>query len=265
MSGTQLAGYRAVITGAARGLGAAAAKRFVAEGARVVVADLDAAAAQECAVGIDASGMLATSFACDIADPAACDALVSHAEAFFGGPIDIFLAHAGLGFAGALDEADPVRIRRVVEVNVLGTIYSARAAMPSLSKSPHASLIFTSSLQGVTARAQRSVYTASKHAIVGLTKALALECAPLGIRVNAIAPASTDTPFLRTQLAAAGSKDVDQSLREVASSMPLGWLPTPEDFADAAVFLASKQARSITGHNLLIDCGASAGLPSKRA
>ncbi|RYY96069.1 MAG: SDR family oxidoreductase [Comamonadaceae bacterium] len=256
----QLEGYNTVITGAARGLGAAAAKRFVAEGARVVVADIDLGAAQACALEIDPTGVRATAIGCDIADAGACEALVADAEGFFGAPVDVFLAHAGMGFAGALTEADPAHIRRVLDVNVLGSIYSARAALRSLVRSPHGSLIITTSLQGVTARAQRSVYTASKHALVGLTKALALECAPQGVRVNAIAPASTDTPFLRTQLEVAGSRDVDQSVADAAASMPLGWLPTPEDFADAAVFLASKASRSITGHNLLLDCGASAGL-----
>lgn len=256
----QLKGYNAVVTGAARGLGAAAARRFAAEGARVVVADIDLAGAVECARGIDPHGKSVTAVACDIADAADCVALVGASEAFFGAPVDLFLAHAGMGFAGLLAEAEPARVRRVVEVNVLGAMYSARAALPSLARSRRAaSLIFTSSLQGVTARAQRSVYTASKHAIVGLTKALALEAAPQGVRVNAIAPASTDTPFLRTQLQAAGAADIDQAVQAAAAAMPLGWLPTPEDFADAAVFLASPQARSITGHNLLLDCGASAG------
>jgi 3-oxoacyl-[acyl-carrier protein] reductase len=256
----QLKGYHTVVTGAARGLGATAARRFVAEGARVVVADIDGDGALACARDIDASGERATALACDIADPMACATLVARAEDFFGAPIDVFLAHAGMGYAGPLTEADPQHIRRVVEVNVLGTIYSAQAALRSLVRSPRASLLFTSSLQGVTARAERSVYTASKHAIVGLVKALALEYSPLGVRVNAIAPASTDTPFLREQLKAAGAVDVDQAVRNAAASMPLGWLPTPEDFADAAVFLASASARSITGINLLLDSGAAAGL-----
>ena len=256
----QLQGYHAVVTGAARGLGATTARRFVAEGARVVLADIDGDAAFACARQIDSSGERATAIQCDIADPSACANLVTSAEIFFGAPIDLFVANAGLGFAGALTEADPALVRRVVEVNVLGTIFSAQAAMRSLVKSQRASLILTSSLQGVTARAQRSVYTASKHAIVGLTKALALEYAPQGVRVNAIAPASTDTDFLRTQLEVAGAKDIEQAVREAASSMPLGWLPTPEDFANAAVFLASPAARSITGINLLIDSGAAAGI-----
>jgi 3-oxoacyl-[acyl-carrier protein] reductase len=261
MSAMQLEGYHAVITGAAGGLGAATARRFLAEGARVVVADIDAQAIAACAQQLDPGGSRVLGVPCDISDAADCERLVTRAEAFFdGAPIDIFLAHAGMGYAGALTQADPAHIRRVVEVNVLGTIYSARAALRSLERSSRASLIFTSSLQGVTARAERSVYTASKHAIVGLTKALALEFGAKGVRVNAIAPASTDTPFLRTQLEQAGVCDVDQAVRDVAASMPLGWLPTPEDFADAAVFLASKSARSISGHNLLLDSGAAAGI-----
>jgi NAD(P)-dependent dehydrogenase (short-subunit alcohol dehydrogenase family) len=256
----QLTGYRAVVTGAARGLGAAAAQRFAAEGARVVVADLDADGARLCAQAIDPTGERACGIACDIADAAACERLVAEAEAFFGAPIDIFLAHAGLGYAGPITQADPQKVRRIVEVNVLGSIYSARAALRSLEQSPHGSLLFTGSLQGVLARAERSVYTASKHAIVGLTKALALEFAPRGVRVNAIAPASTDTPFLRGQFEQLGVQDVDAAVRNAAASIPLGWLPTPEDFADAAVFLASKASRSITGHSLLLDGGASAGI-----
>ncbi len=255
----QLQGYNAVVTGAARGLGAAAVTRFLEEGARVVVADIDAAAAQDLVRRLDASGERALAVQCDIADPDACEALVARAEAFFGAPVDVFLAHAGMGFAGTLVDTDVDRIRRVIEVNVLGTIWSARAALRSLVKSPRASLILTSSLQSVTARAQRSLYTTSKHALVGLVKALALECGPQGVRVNAIGPASTDTPFLRAQFDYLG-QDPDAGVRAAAAGMPLGRLPTPEDFANAAVFLASPAANAIHGQNLIVDCGASAGM-----
>jgi NAD(P)-dependent dehydrogenase (short-subunit alcohol dehydrogenase family) len=255
----QLAGYNVVVTGAARGIGAAAARRFVQEGARVVVADIDLQAAQACVREIDAGDVRTTAVACDIADPAACDALVDAAERFFGAPIDVFLAHAGMGFAGPLVDADVERIRRVIEVNVLGTIWSARSALRSLVKSPRASLIVTTSLQSVTARAERSLYTTSKHALVGLVKALALEFGPKGVRVNAIGPASTDTPFLRNQFESLG-QDPEAGVQAAAAAMPLGALPTPEDFANAAVFLASPAARSIHGHNLIVDCGASAGI-----
>ncbi|MBI4191015.1 MAG: SDR family oxidoreductase [Betaproteobacteria bacterium] len=251
--------YNTVVTGAARGLGAAAARRFVAEGARTVVSDMDEAGALECARSIDPTGRRAIGVRCDVSSHEDCARLVATAEEFFGAPIDVFLAHAGVGFVGRLTEVEVERIRRAIEVNVLGSVFSAQAALHSLTKSPRASLLFTSSLQGVMGRPLRSVYTASKHAIVGLVKGLALEFGPQGVRVNAIAPAATDTPHLRAMLAAT-TADVDEAVRNVAASMPLGWLPTPEDFADAAVFLASPAARSITGHTLLLDSGAAAGI-----
>lgn len=254
-----LAGRIALVTGGASGLGAAAARRFHAEGARVGIGDID----QDGAVALASElGGAAFGMRCDVTDPAACHALVAEAERRFDAPVDIFLANAGLGFAGALLEADADRIRRVVDVNVTGSILSAQAALASLVNSPHASLLFTASLQSVVARPQRSVYTATKHAIAGLVKALAVEYGPRGVRVNAIAPAATDTPFLRTQLANV-TDDIDGAVSRLHLSLPLQHLPSVEDFADAAVFLSSPMARSITGVTLLVDCGAAAGgLPS---
>ena len=254
-----ISGYGAVVTGAGRGLGAAAARRLVAEGARVVVSDVDSAAALATAQALDRSGTKCIAVACDVTRPADCSQLVARAEEFFGAPVDIFVAHAGVGFAGSLLDATEESIRRVIEVNVLGAMFSAQAALRSLVKSPRASLIITGSLQGVTSRPQRSGYTTSKHAIVGLVKSLALEFGPQGVRVNSVAPASTDTPHLRAQLATE-HQDVDQAVAKLARTMPLGRLPVADDFADAVVYLASPGARSITGHTLLVDCGASAGL-----
>lgn len=251
--------YSIVVTGAGRGLGAAAARRFAEEGARVVVSDMDEAAAIASARSIDPSGRRAIGVRCDISCPEDCEQLITAAEVFFDGPVDVFLAHAGVGFLGRITEVEVEQIRRTVDVNITGTIFSARAALRSLVKSPRACLLLTSSLQGFLGRPLRSVYTASKHAIVGLTKGLALEFGPQGVRVNAIAPAATDTPHWRNMLAQT-TDDVDAAVRDAAASMPLGHLPTPKDFAETAVFLASPAASSITGHTLLIDCGAAAGL-----
>ena len=237
------AGWGVVVTGAGRGMGAEAARRFAREGARVVVSDLDMQAATEVAGSI---GRLA------------CAALVEQAERFFGGPIDVFLANAGLSFAGDFLQADPEQLRRVVDVNVTGSIFSAQAGLRSLVRSPRASLIFTSSISGVTGRAQRSVYNASKHAIGGLVKALALEFGPRGVRVNAIAPGPTNTEFLRAHLAKVEG-DVDAAVDRLVQGLPLGRLVEPSDFADAAVYLASPAARAITGHTMMLDCGSSAG------
>jgi NAD(P)-dependent dehydrogenase (short-subunit alcohol dehydrogenase family) len=256
-----LKGRIAVVTGGASGLGAAAVRRFHAEGARVGIADIDEAGAIALAAELDASGRSTFGLRCDVTDPTDCAALVAHAERTFAAPIDIFLANAGLGFAGDLIEADADRIRRVVEVNVTGSIFSAQAALVSLVRSPNASLLFTASLQSFVGRPQRSVYTATKHAISGLVKALAVEYGPRAVRVNAIAPAATDTPFLRAQLANV-TDDVDGAVAQLHRGLPLQHLPSVEDFADAAVFLSSQMARSITGVTLLVDCGAAAGAPS---
>ncbi|MGI4813739.1 MAG: SDR family NAD(P)-dependent oxidoreductase [Janthinobacterium lividum] len=248
----------AIVTGGASGLGAAAARKLAKEGLRVVIADIDERRARDLAREIDPSGRRAAGLHCDISSAEECERLVSEAELFFGRPIDVFLANAGAGFAGPLLEADPAHIKRVIDINVLGTIYSAQAALRSLIKSGNGVLLLTASLQSVMARSQRSIYTTSKHALVGLVKGLALEFGPQGVRVNAIAPASTDTAFLRAQLTAIGG-DVDAAVERVAQSMPLGHLPSTDDFAEAVAYLASSAARSVTGHTLLIDCGASAG------
>ena len=259
---TLLQGYHAVVTGAASGLGAATARGFFNAGAQIVAADIDGDNVARVAREIDPSGARAKGMRCDITNAEECAQLVAAAEAFFGGPIDIFLANAGIGFAGDLRTVDPERIRRTIEVNVTGSLLSAQAALRSLTKSNHACLLFTGSLQGVTARPQRSVYTASKHAIVGMVKALAMEFGPLGVRVNAIAPASIDGAMLRAQLANVTS-DIDAAVAKAGASMPLGRLPSTDDFVNSAIFLASPMASSISGHHLLVDCGAAAGISVK--
>ncbi|HYF20562.1 MAG TPA: SDR family oxidoreductase [Ramlibacter sp.] len=251
-------GWGVVVTGAGSGMGAEAARRFVREGAKVVISDIVPDAAHAMAREIDPQGARCIGVAGDVASPRDCAALVQAAEAFFGAPVDVFLANAGVSYAGNFLEADPEVLRRVVDVNVNGSVFSAQAALRSLVKSPRGVLIFTSSISGITARAQRSVYNASKHAIGGLVKALALEFGAAGVRVNAIAPGATDTPFLRAHLAKVND-DVDAAVERTVSTIPLGRLIQPAEFADAAVFLASPAARSITGQTLVLDGGHTAG------
>jgi NAD(P)-dependent dehydrogenase (short-subunit alcohol dehydrogenase family) len=253
-----LAGYNAVITGAGSGMGAAAARRLALEGARVVISDIDHLSAVAVAHEIDGSGARAIGVRCNVAVASECAALVATAEHFFGGPIDTFLANAGVSYAGDFLAAEPEQLRRIIDVNVIGSVFSAQAALASLLKSSRATLVFTSSISGVTGRAKRSVYNASKHALTGLVKSLALEFGPSGVRVNAIAPGPTDTPFLRAHLAKVNT-DVDAAIGALVSSLPLGHLVSTEDFADAVIYLVSPQSRSVTGHTLLLDCGAAAG------
>lgn len=248
-------GRNVVITGGAGVIGGTTARYFVEAGARVFLSDIDARALTR-ARG-DLAGA-AGSIVCDIRDPAQCDAMIAAAEDFFGAPVDIFLANAGRPFSGALQDAPVEEIRAVIEVNVTGSILSAQAALRSLVRGRDPSLLFTASLQSVSGRAQRSVYTASKHAIAGLIKSLALELGPMGIRVNGIAPTLIDTPFLQQAYDRIGL-DVETGLARAAAGLPLGRIPTADDFAQAALFLASPAAASVTGHVLMLDCGASVG------
>jgi NAD(P)-dependent dehydrogenase (short-subunit alcohol dehydrogenase family) len=253
----RLQGRRAVVTGGASGLGEATVRRFHEEGARVVVADLDAGRASAVARSLAPDGRTAAGLACDITDPDQCEKMVTEAETLLGGPIDIFHANAGMAFSGGLLDAEDERIERTIAVNVTGTIFSARAALRSLVRGGGV-LLFTSSFQGVSARPERSVYTATKHAVTGLVKSLSLEFGPKGVRVNAMAPIGIDTPLLRQQLARVHA-DTDAAIAGIAAGLPLRRMLTLRDFANAALFLASDEARCITGHTLVIDCGASAG------
>lgn len=256
----QLEGVNAVVTGAASGLGLAAARRLAAEGARVILSDRVADGARAAARAIDPSGSRVQAQACDVTDPGQTEALVAAAERFFDAPVDVFLANAGIGFTGPFLETSPQALRRVMDVNVMGAMFSAQAALRSLTRSEKASLIFTASLQSVTGRAMRSAYTASKHAVAGLVKSLALEFGPLGVRVNAVAPGAIDTELLRTNLRHTnGAGREEEGLEALRLSLPLRRMATLEDFANTALFLASPFAPAITGQVLVIDAGASAG------
>ncbi len=248
-------GRSVAITGGAGGIGRAMARRFLAAGASVVLGDVEGGALA--AVGAefgDAVGLVE----CDVTSESDCSRLIEFAQDWAGRPVDVFIANAGVPFAGSLQQVTATDIARVVGVNVVGSILSARAAIGSLSRGVDPALLFMGSLQSVTGRAERSVYTASKHAIAGLVKSLALELGPLGIRVNAIAPTVLDTPFLHEAYEQAAIP-LERGLREAARALPLGRIPTVDDVADTALFLASRAARSITGQIVMVDCGASAG------
>jgi 3-oxoacyl-[acyl-carrier protein] reductase len=243
----------AIVTGGASGIGLATVRRFAEEGAKVVIADLDGDRAAEAAKDIDGDVF---GVACDVRRKADCQAAVDAALDRFG-QLDVLHANAGTPFSGPIEEVDEATLDRVVDVNLKGAFLSAQAAVPALRKTS-GSIIFTASLQAVIARPNYAPYTAAKHGVIGLMKGLALELAPAGVRVNAIAPAATDTPMLAGFLGGMG--DVPDEARErFRTSIPLGRMATPEDTANAAVFLASDDARMITGHTLVLDGGTTAG------
>ena len=249
----------AIITGGASGLGAATARRFVEEGARVTIADIDAERGAALARELGAAGQFVRG---DHTERGQCRAAVAAAIARFGA-LDILHNNAGGPFAGPVETADDATLDRVIGVNLVGGFKMTQEALPALREagrrlSGGAVILFTSSLQGIKARPNYTVYTASKHGIVGLVKGLALELAPANIRVNAICPTVTETPMLAKFLPGMAD-DMDEARRRFRATIPLGRMPEPVDTGNAAVFLASDEARMITGIALALDGGQMAG------
>jgi NAD(P)-dependent dehydrogenase (short-subunit alcohol dehydrogenase family) len=240
-----------VVTGGASGIGEACARRYAAEGARVVIGDIDAVGAETVARDI---GGVATR--CDHTDVTQCRALVELALDRFGA-LDALHNNAGSGWTGRFDAMPPEQARRLLDVLVMGPILMTQAALPALRRSTvpvGASVLFTASGLGLHGRPMIAAYAAAKHAVVGLMRSLALELGPEGIRVNAVCPGIVDTPLVRATTGGWGP--TDQVLENFRLASPLRRVVEPEDVAASAAFLLSDDARNLTGTALLVDAGA---------
>jgi 3-oxoacyl-[acyl-carrier protein] reductase len=249
----------ALITGGASGLGEATARRFHEEGAKVVIADINDSRGRALVKELGSDVFFVH---CDHTKRDDCSQAVATTLVHFGS-LDILHNNAGGPFAGPLESADDETLNRVISVNLTGVFKMTQEALPALRRSGSlnsggASILYTSSLQGLKARPNFSVYTAAKHAIVGLVKSLSLELAPANIRVNAVCPTVTETPMLEKFLPGM-SQDKETALQRFRASIPLGRMPDPIDTANALLFLASDEARMITGVSLAIDGGQCAG------
>lgn len=248
-----LADKVAIVTGAASGIGAATAERFVAEGACVMLADLDGDAADGLAARL---GPRACAARCDHTLPQDNARVVEETLARFG-HVDILHNNAGMLARGALDALDADAWREVLDVNLLGPFLMSRSAIAPLRESARAGrspcILFTGSIQSLMVRPGFSAYGASKHGVAGLASTLALELAPEGIRVNALCPGPVDTPLFRKSSAAPGA--VGPSIEQLTAGIPIGRLIRVEEVAAAAVFLCSDQASAITGVLLPVDGG----------
>lgn len=240
----------ALITGAGSGMGQAGAIRFAQEGAAVVVVDLNGEAAEATAQQIRDNGGRALSVTANIAGLEGNQQAVDVALEEFG-KLSIVWANAGMATkVQPLAEADEETFRRMQDVNVYGPWNMARAAMPHLAKEK-GSMLITASLSGLTARPGNSAYSATKGAAVQLTRALAIEFAP-DVRVNSICPVATQTP-MQDVFTPGDMKDAVQP--KIVAGIPMQRLAVPEDMANAALFLVSREAGMITGHNLPVDGG----------
>ena len=249
----RLNGKVAVITGGASGIGAATAVAMAREGARIVVADVNEGGAKAVVEQIEKAGGQALAVRADVTRAADNRMIVERALATRG-RLDIFLANAGVPqFPTAVEEQDEAVFDTIFAVNVKGVWLGARAALGVMKKQKRGVFLVTASTAAIRPRPGGQTYAASKGAVVTLVKSLALECAPYGVRVVALAPVATETPMLATFM---GKKEVDaEGMARYVATVPLGRLNRPEDLANAAVFLASDEAAMITGACLEVDGG----------
>ncbi len=237
-------GKTALVTGAGSGIGEACAGMLAQRGAQVLVADLDAAAAERVAGQL---GESARAFRVDVSDPDECDAMVAAAVDAFG-RLDIAVNNAGIaGPASSLGEYPTEGWRNVLAVHLDGTFFCARAEIRAMKEAGGGSIVNMASILGSTGFQNAPAYVAAKHGIVGMTKAGALDHAPDGIRMNSVGPGFIDTPLLA---------DAPQEVvAGVASLHPLGRLGTADEVAELVCFLASDAASNMTGGYYLVDGG----------
>jgi len=242
-----LAGRVAIVTGAGDGIGGATVRRFDAEGCRVVATDRSGQAADH----VTAFGAERVAYRrIDLAQPETAASLVNVALETFG-QLDIVFANAGVMPAGGIEDGTLEDFRLALDVNTVSTFVLARAAAPHLV--PGASIVINASVQALQGHGGRIAYNASKGALVAMTRSMAVDLAPRGIRVNCVCPGGTDTPMLRDEAARLTALGVVRSGGERAH--PLGRIAQPEEVANAVLFLASDEASFITGVVLPVDGG----------
>ena len=244
----RLAGKTAIVTGATEGIGAAVSRLFAREGARLVLVARRSEPGEALAAELGSEG--AVFVAGDVGRPETARAAVEAAGRF--GPLDVLVNNAGLDLSGDLLEMSEEDARRVLDVNVFGALFMLQAAAAAM-RGRGGSIVNLSSRTASVGVPGMAVYGASKGALLALTRAAAIELAPLGIRVNAVAPGLTETPLVKAWI----DEQADPSAfrAEAAATIPQGRFGEPEEVAAAVLFLASDEARHITGVSLPIDGG----------
>ena len=242
----RLDGKTAIVTGGASGFGAGIVRKFVAEGARVMIADINGDGAKALA---DELGQIAQQV--DVSRGDSVDAMAAAALGAFG-TLDILVNNAGVSHMPApLDEISEADFDRVVAINIKSVYLTARALVPHMKANRRGAILNVASTAAVSPRPRLSWYNASKGWMVTATKSMAVELAPLGVRVNAINPVAGETPLLKTFM----GEDTPEMRAKFLATIPLGRFSTPADMGNAACFLCSDEASMITGVALEVDGG----------
>jgi len=242
----RLANKTAIVTGGASGFGAGIVKKFVAEGARVIIADINGDAAHAMAAELGA-----LSHQVDVSKAESVNALAEAALKAFG-TLDILVNNAGVShLPAAMEDISEADFDRVVAVNIKSVYLTAKALVPHMKANRKGAILNVASTAAVSPRPRLSWYNASKGWMVTATKSMAIELAPLGVRVNAINPVAGDTPLLKTFM----GEDTPEMRAKFLASIPIGRFSTPEDMGNAACFLCSDEASMVTGVAMEVDGG----------
>jgi NAD(P)-dependent dehydrogenase (short-subunit alcohol dehydrogenase family) len=235
-------GLVAAVTGGGSGIGAAVARRLAEGGARVAVLDLDVSSVPEGMLGVRA----------DVTDDGSVRAAVDRVLGEWD-RLDILVNNAGIGAQGTVADNDDAEWLRVFDVNLLGLVRTTRAALPALRRSPAAAVVNTGSIAATAGLPQRALYSATKGAVLALTRAMAADHLPEGIRVNCVNPGTADTPWIGRLLARADDPEAERAALD--ARQPHGRLVSADEVADAVAYLASPRSGSTTGTAIAVDGG----------
>ena len=247
----------AVVTGAGSGIGAAIAESFAKAGGLVYVADCNRTNGQETVSRIEQQGAKATLAVVDVTQEDQCQALVKRVLTENRGRCDVLVNNAGIGHVGTILTTEPGDLDRLWKVNLLGAYYLSRAVLPAMIEQRAGSIINIGSIAAITGMESRFAYTITKYAILGLTRAMAMDHSATGVRINCICPGRTQTPFVEARLREYA--DPQEYIKQMVAPHAVKRLAKPSEIAAAALFLATDESAFVTGSAFAVDGGYTAG------
>jgi len=250
----RLAGKNTIVTGGATGIGLATAQRFGREGASVAIVDIDGAKAAQAAAELRREGITASAWHADVSNEAAVTQVFGDIVANFAGTLHVLVNNAGTAQFAGIEEETALAFQHIMAVNVIGTFLCSRAALPALKRESGA-IVNIASIAGLVGIPRMPAYCASKAAVIGLTRQMAVDCAGSGVRVNCVCPGRVEGTDLDRWIR---SLDSAETTAAKQAKYPMGRFGRPEEVAEAALFLASDAAGFVTGSALTIDGGLTA-------